>query len=164
MNNDKEKTPAAECEASTSRRGFIRHFLFGSAATWAVAACYGLFRFFAPPKVKGGTLPKYVDVGKSPESIAVNSGLVYSFGSKPALLIRDKSGGFRSYFATCPHLACTVQYDPQSRMIICPCHEGVFDLNGKNVSGPPTEPLVPLIVHLSRDNKIRIERPGTEGA
>jgi Rieske Fe-S protein len=37
----------------------------------------------------------------------------------------------------CPHLGCPVNWSPDRAQFVCPCHKGVFDANGKLVSGPP---------------------------
>lgn len=171
MNSEKPGNPTAEDRKTVesletdnrirdSRRGFIKYFLFGSAITWMLTAIYGLFRFFTPSKTKEIALPKSVALTKNADSIEINSGMIFRFGDKPAILIREKTGKFKAYFATCPHLGCMVQYNPNSGMIVCPCHEGIFDINGKNLSGPPTEPLDHLVVHVNRANKIQIFIPG----
>ena len=161
MNGDNEKAADVERLPLQSRRGFIKYFLFGSAFTWLLSAFYGFFRFFTPPKVKEKPLLKSVDLPKDADSFEKNSSMIFRFGDKPAILIREKTGQFKAYFATCTHLGCLVQYNPKTGMIICPCHDGIFDLNGKNVAGPPTEPLDHLDVHFSRTNKIRIFLPGS---
>ncbi|MFN3479604.1 MAG: ubiquinol-cytochrome c reductase iron-sulfur subunit [Thermodesulfovibrionales bacterium] len=46
--------------------------------------------------------------------------------------------------ATCSHLGCNVNYDEQSGGFKCPCHSGVYDASGKNISGPPPKPLTRL--------------------
>jgi Rieske Fe-S protein len=38
-------------------------------------------------------------------------------------------------------LSCTVRYKEDLGMLWCPCHDGRFDLTGKNVGGPPPRPL-----------------------
>jgi cytochrome b6-f complex iron-sulfur subunit len=162
INGENEKKPALESETPDSRRGFIKYFLLGSALAWILAAFYGFFRFFSPQKTKENALPKSVDLTKNADSFEINSSMIFRYGDRPAILIREKTGKFKAYFATCPHLGCMVQYNPQSAMIVCPCHDGVFDLNGKNFAGPPTEPLDHLVVHVNRTNKIRIFIPGTE--
>jgi len=66
---------------------------------------------------------------------------MFKYGSKPALLIKTKEGEWRAFNAVCTHLECTVQYEKSKDRIRCACHEGIFDLEGKNVSGPPPKPL-----------------------
>ncbi|MFZ6008287.1 MAG: ubiquinol-cytochrome c reductase iron-sulfur subunit [Nitrospirota bacterium] len=46
--------------------------------------------------------------------------------------------------AACTHLGCNVNYDEQSGGFKCPCHSGVYDANGKNISGPPPKELARL--------------------
>jgi menaquinol-cytochrome c reductase iron-sulfur subunit len=41
----------------------------------------------------------------------------------------------------CTHLGCAYRWDEQAKQFICPCHAGVFNPNGKVVSGPPPRPL-----------------------
>ena len=74
----------------------------------------------------------------------------HSIGSKPALVIRGADGEFRAFIAVCTHLDCTVQYVPEESFIWCACHNGKYDLNGINVSGPPPRPLTPLAVNVQQ--------------
>jgi menaquinol-cytochrome c reductase iron-sulfur subunit len=37
----------------------------------------------------------------------------------------------------CPHLGCSVSWLLESDQFMCPCHKGIFDANGKFISGPP---------------------------
>ena len=64
----------------------------------------------------------------------------FNFGGKPCLLILV-DGEPRAFDAVCTHLACTVEYRPAQGDIFCNCHNGVYDINGRNVSGPPPRPL-----------------------
>lgn len=64
----------------------------------------------------------------------------FDFGGKPCLLILVE-GQPRALNAVCTHLQCTVEFRPAQADIFCNCHNGVYDLNGRNVSGPPPRPL-----------------------
>ena len=46
-----------------------------------------------------------------------------------------------------------MQYRPDLSRIWCACHNGHFDLNGKNIAGPPPRPLDPYVVN-ARGNQI----------
>jgi Rieske Fe-S protein len=59
--------------------------------------------------------------------------------------------------ATCAHLDCTVQYRDDTHQVWCACHNGIYDLGGRNVSGPPPRPLETYDVHL-RGDEIIVER------
>ena len=62
-------------------------------------------------------------------------------GLGDVVLIRTADGQFRAFDAICTHLDCTVQYQPDTSQIWCACHNGHFDLTGRNVQGPPPRPL-----------------------
>jgi cytochrome b6-f complex iron-sulfur subunit len=77
-----------------------------------------------------------------------NSGTIVKFGTKPALLVRANDGQFKAYTAVCTHLDCTVQYKSDTSQIWCACHNGLYDLSGQVVSGPPPRPLEVFAVNL----------------
>ena len=54
---------------------------------------------------------------------------------------RLRVDGFTEISAVCTHLSCTVQYRSDLQEIWCACHNGHYDLNGRNVAGPPPRPL-----------------------
>jgi len=41
----------------------------------------------------------------------------------------------------CAHLGCPVRWTPAAERFICPCHGGVYDLQGARTGGPPVRPL-----------------------
>ena len=47
----------------------------------------------------------------------------------------------RALDSTCTHLGCRTRFNPETKRIECPCHGGVYDVNGTVVSGPPPAPL-----------------------
>jgi cytochrome b6-f complex iron-sulfur subunit len=140
-----DQTPQPE----TSRRRAIGILLGGGILATFASFLYPVLRYFVPPAV--------VDLGGD-EVIASktgemkpNSGKIFRFGSRPGLLILESDGTYRALSATCTHLACTVQYRSDLREIWCACHNGIYDLNGRNVSGPPPRPLDVFDVHLRGD-------------
>jgi thiosulfate dehydrogenase [quinone] large subunit len=64
----------------------------------------------------------------------------------PAVIVHTTGSKFFAYEAVCTHAGCTVQYDPSSKLLVCPCHGGAFDpaQNAQVVAGPPPSPLTPL--------------------
>lgn len=92
-----------------------------------------------------------VSVGKNAE-IPTNTGKIFKFGSKPGIIIRTDTGVLKAFSASCTHLSCIVQYDPASKQMICACHNGKFDLTGKNVAGPPPRPLDEFTVNVKGDD------------
>jgi len=77
--------------------------------------------------------------------------LVFPFGSEPGIVIETPGGEIRAFSAVCTHLACTVQYREDLQHIWCACHNGHYDLFGKNISGPPPRPLTRYTVNVRGD-------------
>lgn len=67
-------------------------------------------------------------------------------------LVRDGSGA-AVFSATCTHLGCAVAWDAGSRAFRCPCHGGVYGIDGRVVSGPPPRPLRRLPIEI-RDGEV----------
>jgi Rieske Fe-S protein len=80
-----------------------------------------------------------------------NQGKIFKFGSKPGILVQTPAGEYRAFSAVCTHLDCTVQYSIGEKLIWCACHNGRYDLTGKNISGPPPRPLEPFTVNVRGD-------------
>lgn len=135
---------------ASSRRGFVNLLLSAGFTSLAIWMLYPVVRYLVPPKA-GQPSVAAVTLPWSPTEIKVNSGRIFRFGSQPGLLIKTPAGELRAFTAVCTHLNCTVQYRDDRQDIWCACHNGVYDLNGKNVSGPPPRPLEPYKVFAQGD-------------
>ncbi len=65
----------------------------------------------------------------------------FNFGGKPCLLVLTPTGEVRAFNAICTHTDCTVEFRQDTGDIFCNCHNGVYNVDGQNVSGPPPRPL-----------------------
>ncbi len=126
-------------EFDSGRRDFLGIALGGGFIAWAAAVLYPVVSYLKPPKQAEVEVTS-VKVGKI-SGIGNDSGTIVRFGSKPVILIRTAAGEFRAFSATCTHLDCTVQYKKELGVIWCACHNGKYDLTGRNISGPPPRPL-----------------------
>jgi Rieske Fe-S protein len=129
-----------------SRRRFVNWFLGTSAGGFLLAVAYPLTRYLVPPRVAESTAGS-VTLAIGADEVKPNTGQIFKFGSRPALLVRTPAGELRAFSAVCTHLNCTVQYRPDLGHIWCACHNGHFDLSGRNIAGPPPRPLDALIVN-----------------
>jgi Rieske Fe-S protein len=64
------------------------------------------------------------------------------------IVVRVSDTDYRAFAATCTHLDCIVEYRQDKELIWCWCHNGAYDLQGRNVAGPPPRPLQQFAVHL----------------
>lgn len=135
-----------------SRRNFINVSLFSSLGALAAAIIYPIVRFFMPPKIPQA-VQNEVTAAKVGE-LKLNSAKIFNFGAKPGILIHTEDGSYKAFAAICTHLDCIVQYRDDVKHIWCACHNGHFDLFGKNISGPPPSPLEEFKVTIINDDII----------
>lgn len=141
------QAPAASPEPE--RRRFVQILLGGGVVASVASFLYPVLRYLVPPATADlGT--DTVVAGKVGE-LKPNSGKIFRFGNKPGLLLLTAEGEYRALSATCTHLDCTVQYRGDVHQIWCACHNGFYDLNGRNVAGPPPRPLETYEVHVRGD-------------
>lgn len=131
------------------RRTFLQMLLgvglLGSLASFF----YPVLRYMIPPASAELNSDEVV-AGKIGE-LKLNSGKIFRFGSRPGLIVRNAVGEYKALSATCTHLACIVQYRGDLQRIWCACHNGIYDLTGRNISGPPPRPLEAYDVHVRGD-------------
>lgn len=134
------------------RRSFLKVLLSGGLAGFAAITIYPILSFLNPPKQTEVEVNSVV-VGKV-DDIKPGDSKIIRFGNKPVIIIRTDDNNFRALSATCTHLDCTVQYKKDENIIWCACHNGKYDLYGKNVSGPPPRPLDKFNVAIKNDELI----------
>ncbi len=131
------------------RRRLIGIFLGGGLLASLGSFIYPVLRYLIPPAI--AELGGDEIVAAKIADLRPNSAKIFRFGNRPGLLIMNSDGTYQALSATCTHLGCTVQYRKDLREVWCACHNGFYDLNGRNVSGPPPRPLDAFDVHLRGD-------------
>ena len=131
-----------------NRRGFLKLLtsVFGLSALGAFA--YPFFRFLLPVESLART--RSVTLAKS--EVPLNATKDLMIGPTPVIIINTRDKGFFAFSKVCTHLGCLVKYDKERQLFICPCHAGIFDLEGNVVSGPPPRPLQKFAVRVDGDN------------
>jgi Rieske Fe-S protein len=137
---------------NTNRRQFFNYIFGAGLLGWLGSLFYPLFSYLNPPKISEANISS-IKAGLSSE-LRVNSAKILKFGRKPVILIKTESSDFRAFSATCTHLDCIVQYRKDTKQIWCACHNGVYDLRGRNISGPPPRPLEEFTVKIIQDEII----------
>ena len=77
------------------------------------------------------------------ERTAINYGLY---------IVRKNEREVRVFSDICTHLGCRVNWHPDVQHYISPCHDGHFDILGKNISGPPPRPLNEFVTKIENGN------------
>jgi Rieske Fe-S protein len=126
---------------SVTRRRLLDWMLGTSTGALLLSIAYPLVRFLSPPRVPEATTRR-VEAGPVNDPELIERGFkIVRFGAEPVILIRVAEDDFRAFSATCTHLDCIVEYQRAEQRIWCNCHNGQYDLTGRNVAGPPPRPL-----------------------
>ena len=128
------------------RRTFLDVVIAASGAALGAFVLYPIARYLVPPKAPEAATRRVVAAKQ--DEVPPGGFKILPFGGEPGILIRGKDGGYRALSAVCTHLGCTVQLRPDGQSIWCACHNGLYDLEGRNVSGPPPRPLESYVVHV----------------
>ena len=141
-------------DTNTGRRRWLGFMVGSSLLASLTSVLYPLFKFVLhPPTAESDS----DTVAAKIDELAPNAAKVFRFGNHPGILIRLADGSYKACTAVCTHLNCTVQYRQRESDIWCACHNGVYNLQGGNVSGPPPRPLEQYEVHV-RGQEVVVSR------
>ncbi len=125
-------------EARMNRRSFLDWVLRGGMVIWAAGFIAPVLNYVWPAQSRGPATES-VSAGKA-DDIGEGQAKIVALNGSPVIVVRTPQG-FKALSAICTHLGCIVAWDAGRRQIACPCHAGLFDLNGRPVAGPPPRPL-----------------------
>lgn len=141
-----------------SRRSFLNLILGGGLFAVFGSILYPVTKFIIPPpsgeaNISQVKLPfKKADIEADPKKAKT-----FKFGRGIGIIVLTPGGELKALSARCTHLDCTVQNRPDLGILWCACHNGRFDLEGRNISGPPPKPLEKFAVNVV-DDEIFVSR------
>ncbi len=133
-----------------ARRDFAKFLVLTSGAFvaghgWIAAQQLVRARRPAPPRVRVASLA----------AVPIGSAVVFQYPGDhdPCLLIRPDAETLLAYSQACTHLSCAVVPKIAEGVLLCPCHNGYFDLRtGRNLAGPPPRPLPKIELDVQGDD------------
>jgi cytochrome b6-f complex iron-sulfur subunit len=131
-----------------NRRQLLNWFLGTSFGALIVSVIYPVLRYMTPPKIAEASTNQIEAGGVNDPQLLDRGYKILRFGAEPVILIKAADNDFRAFSATCTHLDCIVGFQKEQTRIYCNCHGGCYDLQGRNVSGPPPRPLTPYKVNV----------------
>jgi len=136
-----------------SRRDFLTLLIGGGTLATLGAIVYPVVRYITPPpsgeaNVTQLKLPfKRAEIEADPRKSKT-----FKFGRDLGIILISDTGELKALAARCTHLDCTVQNRPDQGLLWCSCHNGKYDYNGRNISGPPPKPLEQFAVNVVGDD------------
>jgi len=135
-------------ENKPTRRSFLNYILGGGVVATLGAIIYPAFRFITPPPSGEANVSQLKLPFKRPDIEAdPTKAKTFKFGRTMGIVVVTGTGELKAMAATCTHLDCTVQHRPDLGIIWCACHNGRYDLDGNNISGPPPRPLEKYLIY-----------------
>ncbi len=137
--------------ATTTRREF-----FGLLSGWIAAAIGAMVAVPAVGYLIGPalrrTLPTQAGAGTIADLplnqpvqrevvIETRDGWLKGGSTKGVWVVKLSTGEIRVYNPHCTHLGCAFAWNRDQERFLCPCHGGVYDLDGRVLAGPPPRPL-----------------------
>jgi len=138
-----------------------RKFLFtigGLSLIWVGGAAYPIARYLSPQAAPDpfGEDGRAVVEGIVPnEVVKPGMGKNGGYGNRGLIVFRHPDGKLRAFDSKCTHAGCNVAFEGDK--IFCHCHGGTYNLEGKNIAGPPPRPLTELGVE-EDENSIYVYR------
>ena len=140
-------------EETQSRRSFLNWIISGGIVGLLALVLYPVFKFLVPPEsVEANVSQVKLPFNRGDIEADPKRSKLFKFGRALGIIFVAPTGELRALSATCTHLDCTVQYRPDLQIIWCACHNGHYDLSGKNISGPPPRPLESFTVNEVGEN------------
>ncbi|MEO0259995.1 MAG: Rieske (2Fe-2S) protein [candidate division WOR-3 bacterium] len=121
------------------RRDFLNYIFKGTIFAWFLGIIGSILSFIKLPKIEREEFEKEIEI-KGANELAPWEYKFIPHLKEPLFFIKTETG-FIAISAVCTHMKCILEYKKEERMINCPCHGALFDLNGNPLKGPPSFPL-----------------------
>lgn len=137
---------------SISRRDFM------GAATWLIGSLISLgmgipaIAYIVGPGLKKAGAQEWIRLGSASKveiglptlfkvTLERQTGWIVSEEEISVYVLTEDGRDFIAMSNICTHLGCRVRWIADQGKFFCPCHNAIFDKDGKVVSGPPPRPL-----------------------
>ena len=85
-------------------------------------------------------------------SNAVQDAFISKINPEQVWVVRKSPENIKVYSPVCPHLGCRYNWDEATKQFVCPCHNSVYSIDGKVVSGPAPRGLDELPSEIKNQN------------
>jgi len=125
-----------------------------------------LLGVFAVHPARGATTERWIRAGKLGDltpnvpvprvlSVPRADGWYRARARETVFLVWDGAKQVKVFSATCTHLGCQVLWDGAAKKFKCPCHGGLYDVNGQVLDGPPRDPRPAGVIRRGGRHRVR---------
>ncbi len=149
-------------EVQINRRSFLSYVIaaiggFLAAAIGiplAGAAILPTLRQRQPNWVNAGPVAGFVVGEPKPVQVAVaqRDGWIQQEEPKGMWVVRRGEADFTVFNGRCVHLGCAYNWLSERQQFLCPCHAGLYSIDGTVLGGPPPRPLDTLEWRVEQGN------------
>jgi quinol---cytochrome c reductase iron-sulfur subunit, bacillus type len=100
-----------------------------------------------PPESFQEGVPKAVNL-----TVVSRDGWIETTVIKGVWVIRETGDQFTAWNGRCTHLGCAYSWQTEQHQFACPCHAGVFAIDGNVLAGPPPRSLDTLPTRVVGDD------------
>lgn len=133
------------------RRDFLTNVFKFFSLLWSVGIVWGVLAFIRGPRERKTPVLPYILL----DDISVGESKLLKTREGPVLLIRLDREKFVALSSICTHKKCFLKWNKEKKVILCPCHDGVFNISGNVITGPPPRPL-PRFNTVVRGNRVYV--------
>ena len=141
------------------RRGFI---VWGIGGLISVAMAIPAVAYIVGPALQQDTAQNWIRLGAASKvelgiptlfkaKVQRQTGWIVNEQELSVFVRTDNGRDFAAMSNVCTHLGCRVRWIAERSEFLCPCHNGVFDKDGKVMGGPPPRPLDRYQVKVEND-------------
>jgi len=137
--------PPGPRPAETTRRRFLSLLSRLFLSLWGLGGAAVVGAYLRAPERRERVAERLVRVGLL-EDLRIGEARLVRHGVTPFYVVRLDAGRVVALSAVCTHVRCILGFDRERRALVCPCHDGRFDLAGNVLSGPPPKPVAAYTV------------------
>ncbi len=141
------------------RRGFI---VWGIGGLISAAMAIPAVAYIIGPALQQDTAQNWIRLGATSKvelgiptlfkaKVQRQTGWIMNEEELSVFVRTDNGRDFVAMSNICTHLGCRVRWIAERGEFFCPCHNGVFDKDGKVLAGPPPRPLDRYAVKVEND-------------
>jgi Rieske Fe-S protein len=145
-----------------SRRDFMKTAIWGMGGLIGIGYGIAAVAYVVGPALKKQGTETWVRLGSTSKvelgvptlftfTIETQTGWITNAQEMSVYILSTDGRTYIAMSNVCTHLGCRVRWIVDQEEFFCPCHNGVFDISGNVLSGPPPRPLDRYDVKVEND-------------